>query len=450
MVLEHIIKQFLFEQRQYTAVVKRAPGSTVAKSKEAGAEYAFFVRFRFKPGSGVIPTDDQLYTELANIVSENSSVGKSSKYANGKYVYAVSNRLKESDNRLLFNIWIYNKTVWDSVTALRDTTASDGYDVVIMSGPSPHRIGNSPLRPIHNEFVAFDRHSPEQKKELAMLQTINTTPVSQETADLGSNVNIQQPEIEMPADDIIVPSDEEEIAAEKTVENKIEYPYTGKDGKVFYTTAPSDDWVYTYANNIWYGMKKPEFEQYRTAGGISPRYAEIKNKTAINTLNKLANITPVTVKQKVSDTQVINTKTDNNKDFYMTYNNQEYVYRDGQFYFRPNGPLIKDYEKRTLITDPILIKNIKEKSTGVNIETAPWKTLGGTKFTPGPAVFKARPGGKINVFNWDTKSKKWVNYGYYTVEKKSPGNKIGQSKDKTRTLIQFPKGKYWVYTDALK
>ena len=300
MILERIIKQFLTEQRRYTAVIKKAPRSTVAKSIEAQAEYAFFVRFKFKPGAGVIPTDTQLFNELANIVSENSSVGKSSKYANGKYVYAVSNRLKESDNRLLFNIWIYDKTVWDSITAERPTVGSYS-DVATIHVPSPYRVGNSSLRPIQNVVIASAKDTPEQKKEIAMLQTINTTPVSQETADLGSNVNIQQPEIVMPADEDEVAADDEEVAAEEPVENKIKYPYTTKEGLIIYTTAPTDDWVYTYANNIWYGMKKPEFEQYQVGGASQPKYAEIKNKTAINTLNKLANITPVVDNQKISD-----------------------------------------------------------------------------------------------------------------------------------------------------
>ncbi len=310
MILERIIKQFLTEQRRYTAVVKKAPGSTVAKSKEAQAEYAFFVRFKFKPGAGVIPTDTQLFNELANIVSENSSVGKSSKYANGKYVYAVSNRLKESDNRLLFNIWIYDRTVWDSITADRPTTGGDipDSDVIIAPRSNPYSVGRSQLFPIqYVESRSTIIPTPEQKKEIAMLQTINTTPVSQETADLGSNVNIQQPEIIMPApsDEDEVAADDEEVAAEEPVENKIKYPVTTDDGLLVYTTAPTDDWVYWNSNNIWYGMKKPEFEQYWTTDGASlPKYAEIKNKTAINTLNKLANITPVVDNQKISDQPV--------------------------------------------------------------------------------------------------------------------------------------------------
>jgi hypothetical protein len=81
----------------------------------------------------------------------------------------------------------------------------------------------------------------------------------------------------------------------------IEYPYTTKEGFIVYTTGPTDDWVYTYSNNIWYGMKKPEFEQYQTTGGVTPTFYVIKNKTAINTLNKLANITPVVDNQKISD-----------------------------------------------------------------------------------------------------------------------------------------------------
>jgi hypothetical protein len=403
MILERIIKQFLTEQRRYTAVVKKAPGSTVAKSKEAQAEYAFFVRFKFKPGAGVIPTDTQLFNELANIVSENSSVGKSSKYANGKYVYAVSNRLKESDNRLLFNIWIYDRTVWDSITAERSTGGSYS-DVATIHVPSPYRVGNSSMRPIQNVVIASAKDSPEQKKEIAMLQTINTTPVSQETADLGSNVNIQQPEIVMPSDEDNVAADDEEVAAEEPVENKIKYPYTTKEGLIIYTTAPTDDWVYTYANNIWYGMKKPEFEQYQVGGASQPKYAEIKNKTAINTLNKLANITPVVDNQKISD-QPIKSVVDTKK-------------------------TVKPEEKKIDKTDPLIANNLPDLSAGTVLNLLHGKV-------------KSIP---VYVF----KNGKFQKYGVYNDSKGKWPTFIRWSKDYKFFLVKFREGNFWLSSNHWK
>lgn len=292
-MIEHIIKQFLFEQRRYTAVVKAAPSTSTTKSVGAGAAYAFFVRFRFKPGPGVIPTEKQLYKELAKIISENTEVGKSSKYANGNYVYVVSNRLKESDNRLLFNVWIYTQVVYDSMSAAAETPSDT--DVINVSGYSNYYIGQSKMVPIRNFSVNIDTQalSADAVKLQKLAQTINTTPVSQETPDLGSNVKMK------PAD--VIPSATDEIPGEETpgeekpipnkpIATKIEYPYTTKEGFIVYTTGPTDDWVYTYSNNIWYGMKKPEFEQYQTAGGATPTFYVIKNKTAIATLNKLINV----------------------------------------------------------------------------------------------------------------------------------------------------------------
>lgn len=384
-MLEHIIKQFLFEQRRYTAVVKAAPATSAIKSAEAGAVYAFFVRFRFKPGSGVIPTETQLYKELATIISENSEVGKSSKYANGKYVYIVSNRLKESDNRLLFNVWIYTVEMYHSMFS---NGADLDSDTIIIQSYSNYHIGKSRLIPNQSVSKYTANLTPEAEKLQKLVKTINTTPVSQETPDLGSNVKMSPVDIVTPEKE--VPGDEEEVlgvddAIKKTTEDNIKYPYMTKEGKIIYTTGPTDDWVYTYANNIWYGMKKPEFEQYQTAGGVVPKFLEIKNKTAIGTLNKLANITPITAKEKID--------------------------------IKPAEKIVKPDE---------------------------------TKFTPGPAIFKDRVGTRIILFNWDTKSKKWKNVGTYRIEKKSPGETIVQSKDKTMTLIQFPTGKYWVLSKLIK
>jgi hypothetical protein len=293
-MIEQIIKQFLFEQRRYTAVVKAAPSNSTTKSVGAGAVYAFFVRFRFKPGPGVIPTEKQLYKELATVISENTVVGKSSKYANGNYVYIVSNRLKESDNRLLFNVWIYTKVVYDSMFASKEIPTDD---VINIAGYGKYHIGKSRLVP--NQSIGIDTQNltPEAEKLQKLVQTINTTPVSQETSDLGSNVKMSTTDIFVPGEETLgkeTPGEEtpeeEKLIPNKPVSTKIEYPYTTKEGFIVYTTGPTDDWVYTYSNNIWYGMKKPEFEQYQTTGGVAPKFYEIKNKTAIATLNKLINL----------------------------------------------------------------------------------------------------------------------------------------------------------------
>lgn len=297
-MIEQIIKQFLFEQRRYKAVVKAAPSSTIAKSKEAGAVFAFFVRFKFKPGAGTIPTEAQLLKELASIISKNSTVGETSKYANGRYVYVISNRLKESNNRLLFNVWIYDRLYWESLTspAESDSTTSD----IVLTGKVPYPIGNSPMvqQSSVGKYTPKDLFTTDQLKGQSRIQSINTTVVSQETEDLGTNVQPPEPQ---PAaisdtDELPVDSEENDISvsdtdAIKPDAEKIKYPYTKSTGQIIYTTGPTDDWVYTHANNIWYGMKKLDFEQSLTTNS-NPKIAEIKNKTAIDTLNKLANITP--------------------------------------------------------------------------------------------------------------------------------------------------------------
>jgi hypothetical protein len=79
----------------------------------------------------------------------------------------------------------------------------------------------------------------------------------------------------------------------------ITYPYTTKKGELIYTRSDSDPWVYANVDNEWLTAKKSEFES-NINGGPDPKFLEIKNKTAISTLNKLANITPITAKEKTN------------------------------------------------------------------------------------------------------------------------------------------------------
>ena len=408
-MIEHIIKQFLFEQRRYTAVVKKAPTTSATKSKLAGAVYAFFVRFRFKPGSGVIPTEKQLYKELAAIISENTEVGKSSKYANGKYVYIVSNRLKESDNRLLFNVWIYTNDVYKSMSSTEADPDIPTGDTIEVSSFGNYYIGQSKM--VSNpQFANLQNLTPDAAKLQKLAKTINTTPVSQETPDLGSNVKMAPvPAVNISSDENLPIDAVPQVSASNdivtnTAADIIEYPYTTKEGFIVYTTGPTDDWVYTYSNNIWYGMKKPEFEQYQTTGGVTPTFYVIKNKTAINTLNKLANITPVVDNQKISD-QPIKSVVDTKK-------------------------TVKPEEKKIDKTDPLIANNLPDLSAGTELNLLHGKV-------------KSIP---VYVF----KNGKFQKYGVYNDSKGKWPTFIRWSKDYKFFLVKFREGNFWLSSNIWK
>ena len=85
-------------------------------------------------------------------------------------------------------------------------------------------------------------------------------------------------------------------------------------------------------------------------------------------------------------------KTDFKKDFFVEYGDKDYVYRDGQFYLRPQSESgIQDYEQRIQITDPKFIQTLKESSQGASIDDAPWKRTAGNPYMP-PAQFDYTPG----------------------------------------------------------
>ena len=199
-MIEHIIKQFLFEQRDYKIIVKAAPNFSINTAKGAGGVYAFTVKFKLS-GEGTNPTDSQLRKVMSRWIAENpttgsTAIGATSKFANGNYIYLVSNPLTESADRLKFTVWVIERQkLKDLSVALEDREKMSGYFYETPSNIDfdNYMIGKSPIMSYNDMVKWFSALTEAAKKQgikltLPNIQKINTVATEINTDEFKSKI----------------------------------------------------------------------------------------------------------------------------------------------------------------------------------------------------------------------------------------------------------------------
>ena len=155
-MLEHIIKQFLFEQRRgndYKAIVHAATKYTINAAKAAGGVFAFAVKIKLN--KGVLVSSGDLRTIMSNTIVKNPTTGATainatSEFANGKYIYLASDPLSEkSPGKKKFTVWVIERQkLIDVAVKAEDREKMTGY---FHKEPSTNidfagiKIGDSPI-----------------------------------------------------------------------------------------------------------------------------------------------------------------------------------------------------------------------------------------------------------------------------------------------------------------
>jgi len=194
-MIEHIIKHFLFEQAKFRWGIIPPTPALLTAAKEAGGVYAFTAKLNFTKKS-VIPSDQIIRNILTSNISDmpstgDDSVGATGKYSNGNYIYLISNPLKESPNRLKFNVWIIERqNLKDIAVEVVDREKMTGY---FTKSTSPidfgeRQIGNSDLMSYDDMarwFSALTEAATKQgvKLDLPDIQKINTIQSSIKTGE---------------------------------------------------------------------------------------------------------------------------------------------------------------------------------------------------------------------------------------------------------------------------
>jgi len=118
-LLENIIKTVLFEDR-VVGKVSSLPMKEFDAAIAAGAVFAFEVSSKgvTKPG--------EVLNNVVGSISSNPTVGASSKYANGKYFYIVSDPI-QNDKRQKIVVWVYlNNSKYGTFDTLRQNYVKMG------------------------------------------------------------------------------------------------------------------------------------------------------------------------------------------------------------------------------------------------------------------------------------------------------------------------------------
>ena len=199
-MLEHIIKQFLFEQRDYKITVKSAPNFSISTAKGAGGVYAFTVKFKLS-GTGANPSDSQLRKVMSRWIAENpttgaTAIGAASKFANGNYIYLVSNPLTESTDRLKFTVWVIERQkLKDLAVALEDREKMSGffYETPSSIDFDSYMIGKSPIMSYNDMVKWFSVLTAAAKKQgikltLPSIQKINAVETEINTDEFKSKI----------------------------------------------------------------------------------------------------------------------------------------------------------------------------------------------------------------------------------------------------------------------
>jgi hypothetical protein len=289
-MLETIIKKYLFEAREFKAVVKKADIRSYNDAKAAGALYAFDVVYTIRMGKDALPTETEIMDSLSNIISANPSVGASSKYAKSAHKYVLSNNLKDSERRMKLNVWIIPANVANNTDP----------EAVNVSATYPYKIGVSQLISFKNLNTADQTKYKNINKGAPVTAAdniiIDPTPIEKK-ADLNPpdvvEKGVATRNLFIKADPL--PTDE------KGAKVKITYPYTTENGNVLYTMADTDDYIYTIMDGAWRTMRKKDFEAGKAGNGIliTDRNVNLKlnqkfGKDAdIDGVSKIANVNDV-------------------------------------------------------------------------------------------------------------------------------------------------------------
>jgi len=268
-MLESIIKKYLFEAREFKAVVKKADTRSYDDAMAAGALYAFDVVYKIAMGKDALPTEKEIMDSLSNIISANPSVGASSKYAKSEHKYVLSNNLKDSERRMKWNVWIIPGNV------ANDTDS----DAVNVSATYPYKIGVSQLISFKNLKTTEQTKYKNINKGAPV--TASADVVAEPTAVVNDPVPVTASIESGVAPENLFKIKSTDPTGSSTIPSKITYPYTADNGNVIYTMSPSDPYIYTYMNDTWRTMKKKDFEARKASSGIlitDPKTNSILNK----------------------------------------------------------------------------------------------------------------------------------------------------------------------------
>lgn len=172
-MLEHIIKQFLSEQRpikDYKAIVKSASNYTINTAKAAGGVYAFIVKIKLFVAK---PSDKQLRKVMSLAIAENPTQGSNainatSKYANGNYIYLASNPQTDSADLIKFTVWVIDRQkLKDLSVALQDREKLSGFffEVPTSLDFTGTLIGKSPIMSFNDMTKWFSILTAAAKKQ---------------------------------------------------------------------------------------------------------------------------------------------------------------------------------------------------------------------------------------------------------------------------------------------
>lgn len=195
-MLEHIIKQFLSEQRKfedYKTIVKSASNYTIKAAKAAGGVYAFIVKIKLFVAK---PSDKQLRKVMSSAIAENptqgsNAVNATSKYANGNYIYLASNPQTDSEDSIKFTVWVIERqNLKDLAAASKDHEKLSGFffEVPTSLDFTGVLIGKSPIMSFNDMARWFSILTAAAKKQGIQIKV----PDIQKINAIESNVNTDE------------------------------------------------------------------------------------------------------------------------------------------------------------------------------------------------------------------------------------------------------------------
>lgn len=140
-IIERIARELLNEARRFRAIVRTAQPNIRTEAKANDAELAFEVDFKVRPGFSILPTDADILDEVGSAIKENSSVGDTSKYADGNYYYIISPDKTDKKRVYLYNVYIFKKNrVWQNYPDFIDRSSN-----ITQTTDEPTTNANEPI-----------------------------------------------------------------------------------------------------------------------------------------------------------------------------------------------------------------------------------------------------------------------------------------------------------------
>jgi hypothetical protein len=231
-ILEHIIKSILLEDRIVAKTGDRISKSEYNKAKAAGAVHAFTVLV--KGTSDITKILDMAVKAISKSQSDSEmkiSVGEESKFADGTYIYLISNPV--SKNRQNLVVWIIKNP------GVSSKTSADKKD-------SDVKISTSDTTDIDTSKTKTE---PEIKVSRLKYRYIGESP-------LLTKKQLDSAKLKTTID----------TSALQTMTDDVEkYPinWRDKDGVTWgvYTTSYSDKMVYIKSGESWFSVSKDKFER---------------------------------------------------------------------------------------------------------------------------------------------------------------------------------------------